>query len=243
MGKKLIVFLSNHPIIMILLLISIGSGTLFSFCYWTEHVSRTTQLELDAILFLGKDTGVVAKNKDGYYIKTLYTYEDDKITIKADSNNRRFLPYWDDDVTSPYNRNARFIQDGMVLDIWINTNPKTLVYHSKNTHYGQWRTPRDQDKYRKDLTYRKGKWVKYLKNLANAKKKELYKEYKIQYKKRKKELKKERVENKEFYKTVKLKEKKEWKEYKKEKKRLAKLAKDRLKKATVPIDDKELFRK
>ncbi|KKK58298.1 hypothetical protein LCGC14_3045850, partial [marine sediment metagenome] len=200
----------------------------------------TTQLELDAVLLLDHNKETYREDKNGEWKETLYTYEDDKIIIKSNMSDWKSVPYWEDSQPNPYDRQTRFLNDGFVIDIWINTNPKTLVYHSENSHYKQWRSIRGQDEYRKNLTYHKGKWVKYLKDLSKTKKKKLYKTYKKQLKEHKKW-------SKEKTKVNKQKDLEEFKRKrdiaKEEKERLEKIEKKRLQEATTLVDDKELFKK
>lgn len=241
MNYKIMGKISN--IIILLGVISIVSIILYAIV-WTEHPSRTTRLELDAVLLLDKDKGTESKYENGEWKESIYTYEDNKITIKSNMSDFYFVPYDEDDFRDPYDRQARFLKDGFIIDIWINTNPKTLVYHSENSLNGRtWRSIRGQDKYRKNLTYHKGEWVKYLKDLSKTKKKKLHKTYKIRYKEYEKWSKEKTKENKQKDLEGLEAKRKYDKEAKKEKERLVEVEKKRLKDAMAPVDDKKLFTK
>jgi hypothetical protein len=207
---------------------------------WSETVTSTTQLELDIRTITPFTQSMLTKEQ---YPEKFYVYEDDKILIHSTSNNYNFVYDENSEIgsSSPdevYGRAAKYLDRHSEMNVWL--KPKlTLVYHSKiNRRYPSHAYPRTQDKYRKELIFHKGLWVKYINSLADLKREQLHEgqgRYRL-----KKELKK--IEDgrwqKQKAKELKLAEEKEKAEYEEAKRK----EKELHRKNTEPIDDSDIFK-
>lgn len=229
--------------ITVVFFLAIGA-IVFGINHYFETPSLQTQLELDIKMITPDTDQQPNADPNSWYRTSVYRYEDDKILIHSSFNNSRygFRKIADDWEVwrSPYGRDAKFLGTYGEINVWLKPN-KTLVYHSKINTNNQWRSPRSQDEFRSDITYRKGKWIKYVHQLADKQRKKFYHEGDA-YKKREKAKKAKRdIEWKSESTIRKRKEAREYKAYK-AKRDAAELAKkNRLKKATAPINDKDLF--
>lgn len=218
---------------------------------WTETNSSTTKLEIDIKMIVPnthKLEDIKYTNRNRNYNKRRYLYEDDKVVIHSSFNNNTYIythdPNYTGHVFGPKladNREAKFLGHYGEINVWLKPD-MILVYHSEINRWDKQAYPRTQDEFRSNLTYHKGKWVKYIKTLANKKRKEFYdlaapyREYKrleaIEYKKIRKEYKS----------SDKRKERKKAQDiYLKEQKSIKRIEEERFKKATTPIDDSKLF--
>lgn len=216
---------------------------------WTGTNSPITKLEIDIKMIVPNThrlEDIKLKNYHSHWNIKRYLYEDDKIVIHSSFNNNKYIYKHDPNETGHVfgpdltnDRSAKYLGHYGEINVWLKPD-MILVYHSEISRWNQHAYPRTQDKFRSNLTYHKGKWVKYIKTLAKEKRKEFYemaapyREYKrlekIEYKKLRKEYK---AGKKEREKAEKI-EIAEWDEKKR-------IEKERLERATTPIDDSKLF--
>ncbi len=222
-------------------LIAISSPVLFHL--WVETPSRITKLELDIRMIVPNTNPLEKKDNKGRYI---YTYEDDKILIHSSSNNQRYVTvprkdhyFLPRDVND---KQATILDEEVITNVWIKDKEKLiLVYHSDIDMRNQWRSPRSQDKFRSNLTYHKGKWVKYIQNLAKNKRKELDDIAEIYREKARQKRDEEKYAAAK--KAIKEQARQKERQRARHKKEQAELQqeKDRLKRKTTPINDSHIF--
>jgi hypothetical protein len=214
---------------------------LFIIQIWTESNSSITKFEIDIKMIVPN----TYRLEDTKLNKRRYLYEDDKVVIHSSFNNNRYI-YTHDPNNTGYisgpsltdDRAAKYLGDYGEISVWLKPD-MILVYHSEINRNNQHATPRTQDKFRSNLVYHKGKWVEYIKTLAKEKRKEFY-EMASPYREYK-QLK--AIEDKKWQKENKpdKREKERKKAQKVERKEKERIEKERLKKATTPIDDSKLF--
>ncbi len=234
----------KYTIIVFVFLVCLVLG----WCWMEEHPTRQTKLELD-IKMITPDTDRLEDidPNNHYFKKEVYRYEDDKILIHSSFNNSKFgfkdheddrFDRWKD----PYDRSAKFLGRYGDINVWLKPS-MTLVYHSERSEHGGWTSIHNKDKFRSNLTYRKGMWIGYVKKLAKQQRKKLYDDGEA-YRIRKAKEDKAWAEKCDAYnKANKGKIKAEEKAYKVKKKKSRQQEKQRYREASKPIDDKELFRK
>ncbi len=210
---------------------------------WTEgQPTSQSKLELDIKMITPATDRLEDIDPNNYYFKKeVYRYEDDKILIHSSFNNRDFgftdreddrFDRWKD----PYDRSAKFLGKYGDINVWLKPS-MTLVYHSEINEHGGWSSIRDKDKFRSNVTYRKGKWIGYIKELAKQQRKKFYDDgegYRIREAK-------EDKERKAYNKAYKYKIKAEEKALKAEKKKSRQKENQRYKEANRPVDDSKLF--
>ncbi len=220
----------------------LGCAFIFVPFFWTEMISSTTKLELDINMMVYEDNVIILGDPNDWIFNRehIYIYEDDKILIHSSFNNSRYVYDPTYEYSSPCDiddRLSKFVGKEGEINVWLKPD-LILVYHSEIDVKGR-RYPRTQDKYRSNLIFHKGMWVKYIQEKSEENREKFYAEAEP-YRTKCAEA---EAEWKIREKAEKPKLKADAKAYKEEQKKSRQLEKIRLRKATTPIDDSEIFKK